>query len=81
MNVSEIKEYQYFTGGQWRPAESKKLFSFATFQHLVAATIEQAVAWMYLPKGEVLETNMPGSQISFGLTRTAASANTRSEPQ
>jgi acyl-CoA reductase-like NAD-dependent aldehyde dehydrogenase len=143
MNVSEIKEYQYFAGGQWRSAESKKLFdvfrpydrsvyarvpaggraeaklaveaaakafpawsqttpaeratlyfkaaeivkrrrteiadilahetgstiSFATFQQdLVAATIEQAVGWMYLPKGEVLETNMPGSH-SIGVRR------------
>jgi acyl-CoA reductase-like NAD-dependent aldehyde dehydrogenase len=136
MNVSEIKEYQYFAGGKWRSAESKKLFdvfrpydrsvyarvpaggraeaklaveaaakafpawsqttpaeratlffkaaeivkrrrteiadilafetgstiSFATFQQdLVAATIEQAAGWMYLPQGEVLATNVPGS--------------------
>ena len=141
--MSEIKEYQYFTGGQWRSAENKKLFdvfrpydrsvyarvpaggrpeakvaveaaakafpawsqttpaerarlffkaaeivkrrrteiadilaqetgstiSFATFQQdLVAATIEQAVGWMYLPKGEVLETNVPGSH-SIGVRR------------
>src|ERR1700721_2937074 len=26
MNVGEIKEYQYFAGGKWRSAESKKLF-------------------------------------------------------
>jgi acyl-CoA reductase-like NAD-dependent aldehyde dehydrogenase len=143
LNVSEIKEYQYFAGGQWRSAENKKLFdvfrpydrsvyarvpgggraeakvaveaaakafpawsqttpaerarlffkaaeivkrrrteiadilaqetgstiSFATFQQdLVAATIEQAVGWMYLPKGEVLETNMHGSH-SIGIRR------------
>jgi hypothetical protein len=24
--VGEIKEYQYFAGGQWRSAEGKKLF-------------------------------------------------------
>ena len=141
--MSEIKEYQYFAGGQWRSAENKKLFdvfrpydrsvyarvpaggrpeakvaveaaakafpawsqttpaerarlffkaaeivkrrrteiadilaqetgstiSFATFQQdLVAATIEQAVGWMYLPKGEVLETNVPGSH-SIGVRR------------
>jgi acyl-CoA reductase-like NAD-dependent aldehyde dehydrogenase len=143
MNVSEIKEYQYFAGGKWRSAESKKLFdvfrpydrsvyarvpaggraeaklaveaaakafpawsqttpaeraklffkaaeivklrrteiadilahetgstiSFATFQQdLVAATIEQAAGWMYLPQGEVLATNVPGSH-SIGVRR------------
>jgi hypothetical protein len=26
MNVSQIKEYQYFAGGQWRSAENKKTF-------------------------------------------------------
>src|SRR5471032_1481691 len=40
--------------------ETGSTISFATFQQdLVAATIEQAAGWMYLPKGEVLETNMP----------------------
>jgi len=42
--------------------ETGSTISFATFQQdLVAATIEQAAGWMYLPKGEVLETNLPGS--------------------
>lgn len=42
--------------------ETGSTISFATFQQdLVAATIEQAAGWMYLPKGEVLETNQPGS--------------------
>jgi acyl-CoA reductase-like NAD-dependent aldehyde dehydrogenase len=37
--------------------EPGSTISFATFQQdLVAATIEQAAGWMYLPKGEVLET-------------------------
>ena len=41
--------------------ETGSTISFATFQQdLVAATIEQAAGWMYLPKGEVLETNVPG---------------------
>src|SRR5471030_960316 len=41
--------------------ETGSTISFATFQQdLVAATIEQAAGWMYLPKGEVLETNQPG---------------------
>ena len=42
--------------------ETGSTISFATFQQdLVAATIEQAAGWMYLPKGEVLESNQPGS--------------------
>jgi len=40
--------------------ETGSTISFATFQQdLVAATIEQAAGWMYLPKGEVLESNVP----------------------
>jgi acyl-CoA reductase-like NAD-dependent aldehyde dehydrogenase len=43
--------------------------SFATFQQdLVAATLEQVAGWVYLPKGEVLETNAPGSH-SIGVRR------------
>jgi acyl-CoA reductase-like NAD-dependent aldehyde dehydrogenase len=49
--------------------ETGSTISFATFQQdLVAATIEQAAGWMYLPKGEVLETNMPGAH-SIGVRR------------
>src|SRR5258705_13280287 len=49
--------------------ETGSTISFATFQQdLVAATIEQAAGWMYLPKGEVLETNVPGSN-SIGVRR------------
>src|SRR5471032_296835 len=49
--------------------ETGSTISFATFQQeLVAATIEQAVGWVYLPKGEVLETNAPGSH-SIGVRR------------
>src|SRR5258705_1219715 len=49
--------------------ETGSTISFATFQQdLVAATIEQAAGWMYLPKGEVLETNVPGSR-SIGVRR------------
>src|SRR5258708_2982085 len=47
--------------------ETGSTISFATFQQdLVAATIEQAAGCMYLPKGEVLETNVPGGH-SIGL--------------
>src|ERR1700680_409463 len=49
--------------------ETGSTISFATFQQdLVAATIEQAAGWMYLPKGEVLESNMPGTH-SIGVRR------------
>ena len=49
--------------------ETGSTISFATFQQdLVAATIEQAVGWMYLPKGEVLETNGRGVH-SIGVRR------------
>src|SRR6202043_933317 len=42
--------------------ETGSTISFATFQQdLVAATIEQAAGWMDLPKGEVLESNVPGT--------------------
>jgi acyl-CoA reductase-like NAD-dependent aldehyde dehydrogenase len=49
--------------------ETGSTISFATFQqNLVAATIEQAAGWMYLPKGEVLETNLAGTH-SIGVRR------------
>jgi acyl-CoA reductase-like NAD-dependent aldehyde dehydrogenase len=42
--------------------ETGSTISFATFQQdLVAATLEQAAGWVYLPKGQVLETNQTGS--------------------
>ena len=49
--------------------ETGSTISFATFQQdLVAATLEQAAGWMYLPKGEVLETNLHGTH-SIGMRR------------
>jgi acyl-CoA reductase-like NAD-dependent aldehyde dehydrogenase len=49
--------------------ETGSTISFATFQQdLVAATIEQAAGWMYLPRGEVLETNNRGTH-SIGVRR------------
>ena len=49
--------------------ETGSTISFATFQQdLVAATIEQAAGWMYLPKGEVLQSNNPGVH-SVGVRR------------
>jgi acyl-CoA reductase-like NAD-dependent aldehyde dehydrogenase len=49
--------------------ETGSTISFATFQQdLVAATIEQAAGWMYLPNGEVLVSNNPGVH-SIGVRR------------
>lgn len=49
--------------------ETGSTISFATFQQdLVAATLQQVAGWVYLPKGEVLETNAPGLH-SIGVRR------------
>jgi acyl-CoA reductase-like NAD-dependent aldehyde dehydrogenase len=49
--------------------ETGSTISFATFQQdLVAATLQQVAGWVYLPKGEVLETNLSGT-ISIGVRR------------
>ena len=56
-NAAEVRSLKC-----WR-AKPDRPFSFAkTFQQdLVAATLQQVAGWVYLPKGEVLETNAPGS--------------------
>jgi acyl-CoA reductase-like NAD-dependent aldehyde dehydrogenase len=49
--------------------ETGSTISFSTFQmDLVAATLQQVAGWVYLPKGEVLETNQPGTH-SISLRR------------
>jgi len=49
--------------------ETGSTISFATFQmDLVAATLQQVAGWVFLPKGEVLETNLPGTH-SIGVRR------------
>ena len=49
--------------------ETGSTISFATFQQdLVAATLEQAAGWVYLPQGQVLATNQPKSH-SIGVRR------------
>src|SRR6266850_2370495 len=49
--------------------ETGSTISFATFQQdLVAATLQQVAGWVFLPKGEVLQTNQPGLH-SIGLRR------------
>jgi acyl-CoA reductase-like NAD-dependent aldehyde dehydrogenase len=47
--------------------ETGSTISFATFQ-LVAATLQQVAGWVFLPKGEVLETSLPGTH-SIGVRR------------
>src|SRR3989441_2623360 len=49
--------------------ETGSTISFATFQQdLVAATLQPVAGWVFLPKGEVLETNVPGTH-SIGVRR------------
>ncbi|HMJ26563.1 MAG TPA: aldehyde dehydrogenase family protein, partial [Pyrinomonadaceae bacterium] len=49
--------------------ETGSTISFSTFQmDLVAATLQQVAGWVYLPKGEVLETNLAGTH-SVGVRR------------
>src|SRR6266571_2048104 len=49
--------------------ETGSTISFATFQQdLVAATLQQVAGWVFLPKGEVLETSLSGTH-SIGVRR------------
>lgn len=49
--------------------ETGSTISFSTFQQdLVAATLQQVAGWVFLPKGEVLESNLPGTH-SIGVRR------------
>src|ERR1700674_391021 len=49
--------------------ETGSTISFATFQQdLVFATLQQVAGWVFLPKGEVLQTDQPGLH-SIGLRR------------
>jgi len=49
--------------------ETGSTISFATFQQdLVAASLQQVAGWVFLPKGEVLESNLPRTH-SIGIRR------------
>jgi acyl-CoA reductase-like NAD-dependent aldehyde dehydrogenase len=49
--------------------ETGSTILFASFQQeLVIQTLEQAAGWVYLPLGEVLQTNIPGTH-SIGIRR------------
>jgi len=69
LKASEIVKRRRSEIAEVLARETGSTISFATFQQdLVAATLEQVAGWVYLPKGEVLETNAPGSH-SIGLRR------------
>jgi acyl-CoA reductase-like NAD-dependent aldehyde dehydrogenase len=49
--------------------ETGSTIFFATFQQdLVIQTLEQVAGWVYLPRGQVLQSNIPGSH-SIGIRR------------
>jgi len=69
LKASEIVKRRRTEIAEVLARETGSTISFATFQQdLVAATLQQVAGWVYLPKGEVLETNAPGSH-SIGVRR------------
>src|SRR6202158_3634404 len=69
MKAAEIVKRRRSEIAEVLARETGSTISFATFQQdLVAATLQQVAGWVYLPKGEVLETNAPGSH-SIGVRR------------
>jgi acyl-CoA reductase-like NAD-dependent aldehyde dehydrogenase len=69
LKASEIVKRRRSEIAEVLARETGSTISFATFQQdLVAATLQQVAGWVYLPKGEVLETNVPGSH-SVGVRR------------
>ena len=69
LKASEIVKRRRTEIAEILARETGSTISFSTFQmDLVAATLQQVAGWVYLPKGEVLETNQPGTH-SIGLRR------------
>jgi acyl-CoA reductase-like NAD-dependent aldehyde dehydrogenase len=69
LKAAEIVRRRRSEDAEMLARETGSTISFATFQQdLVAATLQQVAGWVYLPKGEVLETNQPGSH-SIGARR------------
>src|SRR5580698_9641635 len=69
LKAAEIVRHRRSEIAEILARETGSTISFATFQQdLVAATLLQVAGWVYLPKGEVLETNAPGSH-SIGVRR------------
>ena len=69
LKASEIVKHRRTEIAEVLARETGSTISFATFQQdLVAVTLQQVAGWVFLPKGEVLESNAPGSH-SIGVRR------------
>src|ERR1700693_2720679 len=69
LQASEIVKRRRTEIAEVLARETGSTISFATFQQdLVAATLQQVAGWVFLPKGEVLETSLPGTH-SIGVRR------------
>ena len=69
LKASEIVKRRRSEIAEVLARETGSTISFATFQQdLVAATLQQVAGWVFLPKGEVLETSLPGTH-SIGVRR------------
>src|ERR1700675_211844 len=69
LKASEIIKRRRSEIAEVRARETGSTISFATFQQdLVAATLQQVAGWVFLPKGEVLETSLAGTH-SIGVRR------------
>ena len=69
LKAAEIVRQRRTQDAETLARETGSTISFSTFQmDLVAATLQQVAGWIFLPKGEVLETSLPGTH-SIGLRR------------
>src|SRR6202163_1280398 len=69
LKASEIVKRRRSEIAEVLARETGSTISFATFQQdLVAATLQQVAGWVFLPKGEVLETSLSGTH-SIGVRR------------
>jgi acyl-CoA reductase-like NAD-dependent aldehyde dehydrogenase len=69
LKASEIVKRRRSEIAEVLARETGSTISFATFQQdLVAATLQQVAGWVFLPKGEVLETSLAGTH-SVGVRR------------
>jgi hypothetical protein len=78
LKASEIVKRRRTEIAEVLARETGSTISFATFQQdLVAGTLQRVAGWVYLPKGEVLETNAPGRTRSACGVRWASSPVSR----
>src|SRR6202048_4430734 len=69
LKASEIVKRRRTEIAEILARETGSTISFSTFQmDLVAATLQQVAGWVYLPKGEILETNLAATH-SVGVRR------------